>query len=50
VAETNDGRLNAIRSRPIRPEHVRAALAAADTAPPVQGSVGAGTGTVAFGW
>jgi D-aminopeptidase len=50
VAETNDGRLNAIRSRPIRPEHVRAALAAADTSPPAQGSVGAGTGTVAFGW
>jgi D-aminopeptidase len=50
VAETNDGRLNAIRSRPIRPEHVRAALAAADTAVPPQGSVGAGTGTVAFGW
>ena len=50
VAETNDGRLNAIRSRPIRPEHVRAALAAADTARPPQGSVGAGTGTVAFGW
>ena len=50
VAETNDGRLNAIRSRPIRPEQVRAALAAADTTPPAQGSVGAGTGTVAFGW
>ena len=50
VAETNDGRLNAIRSRPIRPEHVRAALTAADTAAPAQGSVGAGTGTIAFGW
>jgi D-aminopeptidase len=50
VAETNDGRLNDIRSRPIRPEHVRAALAAADTAPPALGSIGAGTGTVAFGW
>src|SRR3954469_12222252 len=29
VAETNDGTLNAIRSRPIRPEHVRAALESA---------------------
>jgi len=50
VAETNDGGLNAIRSRPIRPEHVRAALTSASTGPVAEGSVGAGTGTVAFGW
>ena len=50
VAETNDGGLNAIRSRPITPAHVRAALAAADTGAVQEGSVGAGTGTVAFGW
>jgi D-aminopeptidase len=51
VAETNDGTLNAaIRSRPIRPEHVRAALAAAATGPVPEGSVGAGAGTIAFGW
>ncbi len=50
VAETNDGTLNAIRSRPIRSEHVRAALEAADGGPVAEGSVGAGTGTVAFGW
>ncbi len=50
VAETNDGTLNAIRTRPIRPEHVPAALASADTAAPAGGSVGAGTGTIAFGW
>jgi D-aminopeptidase len=50
VAETNDGGLNAIRARPIRPEHVRAALTSASTGAVAEGSVGAGTGTVAFGW
>ena len=50
VAETNDGTLNDIRSRPIRPEHVRAALTSASTGPVAEGAVGAGTGTVAFGW
>lgn len=50
VAETNDGTLNAIRSRPIRPEHVRSALESASTGPVAEGSVGAGAGTVAFGW
>jgi len=50
VAETNDGTLNDIRARPIRPEHVRAALTSASTGPVAEGSVGAGTGTVAFGW
>ena len=50
VAETNDGTLNAIRARPITAAHVRAALAAADSGPVAEGSVGAGTGTIAFGW
>jgi len=51
VAETNDGRLNAaIRSRPITPEHVRSALMSASSGPVAEGSVGAGTGTSAFGW
>jgi D-aminopeptidase len=50
VAETNDGTLNDIRSRPIKPEHVRAALTSASTGPVTEGAVGAGTGTVAFGW
>src|SRR5687768_10328231 len=50
VAETNDGGLNAIRARPIRPEHVRAALESAATTAVVEGAVGAGAGTVAFGW
>ena len=51
VGETNDGwALNAIRSRPITPAQVEAALAAAKSGPVPEGSVGAGTGTVAFGW
>ncbi len=50
VGETNDGCLNAIRSRPIRPEHVRRAIESAREGPVEEGSVGAGTGTRAFGW
>ena len=50
VAETNDGTLNDIRSRPIKPEHVRAALTSASSGPVAEGRVGAGTGTIAFGW
>jgi D-aminopeptidase len=49
VGETNDGVLNAVRSRPIRAEHVRRALESAGINVE-EGSVGAGTGTVAFGW
>jgi len=51
VAETNDGRLNpAIRARPITPAQVRTALEGASTGAVAEGSVGAGTGTSAFGW
>lgn len=50
VGETNDGGLNDIRSRPIRPEHVVRALEEASSGPVEEGSVGAGTGTRAFGW
>jgi D-aminopeptidase len=50
VAETNDGTLNNIRARPIRPEHVREALTSASSGPVQEGVVGAGAGTVAFGW
>jgi len=50
VAETNDGTLNAIRSRPIGAKEVRAALASAAAGPVAEGSVGAGAGTIAFGW
>lgn len=50
VGETNDGVLNDIRARRLRPEHVGAALAAARAGAVAEGSVGAGTGTQAFGW
>jgi D-aminopeptidase len=50
VGETNDGGLNAIRSRPITASHVRSALEAATTGKIAEGSVGAGAGTQAFGW
>ncbi len=50
VGETNDGGLNDIRARPMTAEAVRAALTGASGGPVREGSVGAGTGTVAFGW
>lgn len=50
VGETNDGGLNAIRERAITREHVRAALDGATSGPVEEGAVGAGAGTVAFGW
>jgi len=50
VGETNDGGLSVIQRRPVTAEHVRSALAAAREGPVEEGSVGAGTGTIAFGW
>lgn len=50
VGETNDGYLNDIRSRPVGRDEVFAALKNARSGPVEEGSVGAGTGTVAFGW
>ncbi len=50
VGETNDGGLSDIRARPIREEHVVEALEGAAEGPVAEGSVGAGTGTRAFGW
>ncbi|MDO8678667.1 MAG: P1 family peptidase [Acidobacteriota bacterium] len=50
VGETNDGGLNDIRGQHVRPEHVLAAIKAAKSGPVEEGSVGAGTGTQAFGW
>lgn len=50
VGETNDGYLNDIRARVIQTDHVSMALHSASAAPPEQGAVGAGTGTVAFGF
>jgi D-aminopeptidase len=50
VGETNDGFLNDIRSRPITQADVLAAIENAKTGPVEEGCVGAGTGTVAFGF
>jgi D-aminopeptidase len=50
VGETNDGGLNDIRGQHVRPQHVLDALKAATTGAVTEGSVGAGTGTQAFGW
>jgi D-aminopeptidase len=50
VGETNDGGLNDIRGRHIRPEHVLKAIRAAKPGPVAEGNVGAGTGTVCFGF
>jgi D-aminopeptidase len=50
VGETNDGYLNDIRGRHITPEDVLAAIKQAKTGAVEEGNVGAGTGTVAFGW
>ncbi|MGA5317279.1 P1 family peptidase [Streptomyces pseudogriseolus] len=50
VGECNDGFLSDIRSRPVREEHVRAALDGASAGPVAEGCVGAGTGTVALGF
>jgi D-aminopeptidase len=50
VAETNDGFLNDIRGRHITRDDVFAAIKNAKAGAVDEGSVGAGTGTVAFGW
>ena len=50
VGETNDGQLNDIRGRHVGREDVFAALKSATTGAVEEGSVGAGTGTIAFGW
>jgi D-aminopeptidase len=50
VGETNDGTLNDIRARRVRPADVVAAIEAAREGPVQEGAVGAGTGTIAFGW
>src|SRR5688572_14706363 len=50
VGETNDGGLNDIRGQHVRPQHVLDALKAAHSGAVQEGSVGAGTGTQAFGW
>lgn len=50
VGETNDGYLSDIRSRPISADDVISAINNAAAGPVEEGAVGAGTGTVAFGF
>ncbi len=50
VGETNDSGLNDIRGLHVRPEHVVQAIGDARSGVVQEGSVGAGTGTQAFGW
>lgn len=50
VGETNDGTLNDIRGGHVTREHVIEAIRAARGGAVEEGAVGAGTGTIAFGW
>ena len=50
VGETNDGGLNDIRGLPVTREHVLDAIRNAAGGAVAEGSVGAGTGTVNYGW
>jgi D-aminopeptidase len=50
VGETNDGALNDIQGRHSGHDEVFAALQSAKSGPVEEGCVGAGTGTIAFGW
>jgi D-aminopeptidase len=50
VGETNDGTLNDIRGLHVTREHVTNAIASAKAGPVAEGSVGAGTGTICYGW
>lgn len=50
VGETNDGNLNDIRGRHVSKEDVLNAILSAAGGPVAEGGVGAGTGTVCFGY
>ena len=50
VGETNDGALNDIRGRHVKRDHAVEAIKNATSGPVEEGSVGAGAGTVCFGW
>ena len=50
VGETNDGWLNNIRGFHVGAEDIKRALDEARSGPVEEGSVGAGQGTIAFGW
>ena len=50
VGETNDGVLNNIRKLAVSKDHVLEAIEKASSGAVAEGCVGAGTGTVCFGW
>lgn len=50
VGETNDGYLNDIRGRHVKRQDVSSAIQSAATGPVAEGNVGAGTGTICFGF
>ncbi len=50
VGETNDGGLNDIRARTLNADIIRTTIENAQGGPVEEGAVGAGTGTIAFGW
>lgn len=50
VGETNDGYLNDIRGRNVKQQHVIEAITNAKIGPVLEGNIGAGTGTVCFGY
>jgi D-aminopeptidase len=50
VGETNDGGLNDIRGLHVTRDHVLDAIRNAKSGPVTEGAVGAGTGTMCYGW
>ena len=50
VGETNDGQLNDIRGMHVTSDHVKNAIASASINETREGNIGAGTGTVCFGF
>lgn len=50
VGECNDGYLNDIRGRHVRPEHIFAAIDGASTGPVEGGAIGAGVGMTCYGF
>jgi len=50
IGETNDGGLNDIRGLHVTTQHVLDAIRGAKTGAVAEGTVGAGTGTVCYGW
>jgi len=50
IGETNDGGLNDIRGLHVTRDHVLDAIRNAKSGPVAEGTVGAGTGTICYGW